>query len=158
MENELLQDQDECPINTLMDIISAKWTVEIMRELALQPTRTRKFLLHIPGLSMKTLCRRLQILESAQLINRHEYPGKSLKVEYSLTDHGRQLCTIFEQVKQLESIIAGRECSSCHCSIEKSCMESPATFNCMHRREKKAKLTIMPAESSEADSAAQLMI
>ncbi len=148
MENELEQEQASCPINTLMDVISAKWTVEIIRELALQPTRTRKFLLHIPGLSMKTLCRRLQILESAQLINRHEYPGKSLKVEYSLTDHGRQLCSIFEQVKELESTIAGRESLSCHCSIEKSCMANPASFNCAHRREKKTRESQLHLEAN----------
>ncbi len=105
-----------CPINKLMDVISAKWTVEIIRELALQPTRTRRFLLHIPGLSMKTLCRRLHALEAAGLINRYEYPGKPAKVEYSLNDYGRKLCKVFEQIKLLQEELNGA-CQSCTCPM-----------------------------------------
>src|SRR5579883_1285910 len=95
--------ESACPINVLMEIISAKWTVEIMRELAIQPTRTRKFLLHIPGLSMKTLSRRLHSLEGAGLVNRREFEGKPIKVEYSLTENGIKLCTILEQIKSLQN-------------------------------------------------------
>jgi DNA-binding HxlR family transcriptional regulator len=124
-----------CPMNAMMEIISAKWTVEILRELALQPTRTRKFLQHIPGLSMKTLCRRLQILESAGLISRHEFEGKPLKVEYRLTGHGQQLCLILEQLKSLEAELAKKRLS-CVCSLEKSCMEDPRIFECPQRRSK----------------------
>ncbi|MBX9688331.1 MAG: helix-turn-helix transcriptional regulator [Candidatus Obscuribacterales bacterium] len=127
-----------CPINVLLDIISAKWTAEIMRELALHPTRTRKFLLHIPGLSMKALCRRLQTLEEAGLINRQEYPGKSLKVEYSLTPHGRRLCAIFEDLKSLEEQM-NNNCLSCVCSMEQACINNPSKFNCPHRRIKEPK-------------------
>lgn len=124
-----------CPINVLLETISAKWTVEIMRELALQPTRTRKFLLHIPGLSMKTLCRRLQILEAAGLISRHEYEGKPLRVEYSLTDFGVQICGILEQIKKLhESMNSG--CLSCVCSLEKTCQSHTEEMSCPHRRTK----------------------
>ena len=118
-----------CPVNVMMEIISAKWTVEIMRELALQPTRTRKFLAHIPGLSMKTLCRRLQILETAGLISRHEYPGKPLKVEYRLTGSGQEFCLILEQIKAL-SYKLNNQFLACVCSLEKACRHSPDTFDC----------------------------
>lgn len=127
-----------CPINVLLEVISAKWTVEIIRELALQPTRTRKFLLHIPGLSMKTLCRRLQILETARLISRHEYPGKPLKVEYRLTEYGKKLCTILESIKELE-LEMNTGCLNCNCSIQREFFENPELLNCPHRRIKRVK-------------------
>jgi DNA-binding HxlR family transcriptional regulator len=130
--------ESACPVNLMMEIISAKWTVEIMRELALQPTRTRKFLLHIPGLSMKTLCRRLQILESAGLISRHEYAGKPLKVEYRLTVYGQQLCLILEELKMLEKRI-NKTSLSCVCSLEKACTADADTFECPQRRSKNSK-------------------
>lgn len=129
-----------CPINVLMETISAKWTVEIIRELALQPTRTRKFLLHIPGLSMKTLSRRLHSLESAGLINRHEYPGKPLKVEYSLTEYGKKLCSIFEQIKMLEEEL-NSSCLSCSCSVQKEYFAKPDGLQCPHRRTRRIKGT-----------------
>lgn len=135
---ELTPSELPCPINVLLEIISAKWTVEIMRELALQPTRTRKFLLHIPGLSMKTLCRRLQILESAKLINRHEYPGKPMKVEYTLTDYGKKLCVILESLKELE-LEMNSACLNCKCSIQADYFEQPDQLECPHRRIKRTK-------------------
>ena len=125
-----------CPINTLMEIISAKWTTEIIRELSVQPTRTRKFLLHIPGLSMKTLSRRLHSLEAAGLVNRHEFEGKPIKVEYSLTDAGIKLCGILEQMKLLQQEL-NSSCLNCSCSIQKECFAQPELFACPHRRTKR---------------------
>ncbi len=123
----------DCPINLLLDVVSPKWTVEILREMAIQPTRTRKFLLHIPGLSMKTLCRRLQTLESAGLILRHEYPGKAMKVEYSLSEPGIKLCSILEQLKQLEEEL-NSDCLKCKCSLQSACLSRELDSNCPHRR------------------------
>lgn len=127
-----------CPISNLLEIISAKWTVQIMRELALQPTRTRRFLLHIPGLSMKTLSRRLQIMEAAKLISRHECSAKPLKVEYRLTEFGEKLCAILESVKALE-IEMNSSCLNCKCPVERECFQKPELLDCPHRREKRTK-------------------
>lgn len=127
-----------CPISRLLEIISAKWTVEIMREMAIHATRTRKFLLHIPGLSMKTLCRRLQVLEAAALISRHEYPGKVMKVEYRLTEYGIKICEIFEQLKILEAQM-NSNCISCKCSLEKEHLGKEEALDCPYRRSKRNK-------------------
>lgn len=129
-----------CPINALLEIISAKWTVEIVRELALKPTRTRRFLLHIPGLSMKTLCRRLQIMGEAGLVSRYEFPGKPLRVEYSLTEQGQKLCGILEQIKSLnEEMSKTNDCSSCKCSIEKAYFAQAELLSCPQRRSRSSK-------------------
>lgn len=122
-----------CPINNMLEVIGAKWTVEILRELALKPTRTRKFVLHIPGLSMKTLCRRLQLLEAAGLIDRHDYQEKPMRVEYSLTMHGQELCNILDQLKSLQ-LRLNENSLRCKCSIEKLGSADPCAFSCPHRR------------------------
>lgn len=122
----------DCPVSSLVKIIGAKWTIEIMRELAIRPTRTRKFLVHIPGLSMKSLRERLHDMEEEELILRTEYEGRPLKVEYSITDRGRQLFSILEQIKLLSEQRSERRCV---CAFEKECLSGQAQVNCEHRRE-----------------------
>lgn len=122
----------DCPVSSLVRIIGAKWTVEIMRELATQPTRTRKFLIHIPGLSMKSLRERLQEMEDERLIVRTEYEGRPLKVEYSITDRGRQLFAILEQIKALSE---EGSTPRCVCAFEEKCLEGEVQVQCAYRRE-----------------------
>lgn len=92
-----------CPIISVLDLISAKWTVEILRELAIQPTRTRQFLARIPGLSMKCLVERLKELERYGMLVRIEFDEKVLHVEYAITDRGRKLYSIMTALKELAS-------------------------------------------------------
>jgi DNA-binding HxlR family transcriptional regulator len=124
--------KQDCPVSSLSRIIGGKWTIEIMRELAIQPTRTRKFLMHIPGLSMKSLRERLHEMEQANLIVRKEYEGRPLKVEYSITDRGRRLFAILEQIKELSETDGERRCV---CSVEEECLKGEATVMCPSRRE-----------------------
>lgn len=118
-------------MSPLIKIIGGKWTTEIMRELAVQPVRTRKFLVHIPGLTMKSLRERLQEMQEQNLIIRTEYGGRPLKVEYSLTERGMKILAILEALKQLAE--EGLE-STCCCSVEKDCMNGSKSLNCPFRR------------------------
>lgn len=106
--------------------------MEIMRELAVQPVRTRKFLVHIPGLTMKSLRERLQEMEQQDLILRTEFEGRPLKVEYSLTARGMKILAILETLKELAE--EGSE-STCCCSVEKDCINGSKSLNCPFRRE-----------------------
>lgn len=105
-----------CPISTMLKVISPKWTVEILRELSIKPTRTRQFLNHIPGLTMKCLQERLKCLESAGLIRRVEYKSKVPRVEHQLTERGSRVLTILMALKELGS--ANVECI---CPMENNC-------------------------------------
>lgn len=123
-----------CPITLVIDHISAKWTVEILREIALGPVRTRRFLVHIPGISMKSLRQRLQSMEDAGLVKRTQYEGRPLKVEYSITERGKQLFDIFAAMKRLGDQWTG---STCVCSFE-TCGDAQCASRllCPHRRER----------------------
>lgn len=90
-----------CPITFILDILSPKWTIEILRQVSTHPTRTTQFLSIIPGLSMKSLRERLKVLETHGVVIRRVYDGSPPKVEYSLTAKGRELYTALMSLKEL---------------------------------------------------------
>ncbi|HEY9870465.1 MAG TPA: helix-turn-helix domain-containing protein [Candidatus Obscuribacterales bacterium] len=119
-----------CPIIYVLDILSAKWTIEILREMFIRPTRTRRFLSLIPGLSMKTLRERLKAMEEQGLIKRTVYPDTPLRVEYSLTAKGRELYEVLLSLKVLGSRWLG---STCVCPVEQERCETAVVVSCPHR-------------------------
>jgi hypothetical protein len=53
---------------------------------------------YIGGITYKTLSSTLKQLEASGLINRKEYPQIPPKVEYSLTERGKSLIPILDQM------------------------------------------------------------
>ncbi|HXK62253.1 MAG TPA: winged helix-turn-helix transcriptional regulator, partial [Acidobacteriota bacterium] len=64
------------------------------------PVRTRRFLVHIPGISMKSLRQRLQSMEDAGLVKRTQYEGRPLKVEYSITAKGKRTIPLITVIRK----------------------------------------------------------
>jgi DNA-binding HxlR family transcriptional regulator len=143
--------QQICPIDALLSLIGRKWTVEILREVAIRPVRTRQFLACIPGLSMKSLTGRLKDLESNGLIMRIDYNEQVPHVEYQVTQRGRRLFEIMISLKQLSEDWVETTCKcpmsnqlvelTAPCGKEKSnefALDSPAPptheFDCPLRR------------------------
>ncbi|HMW91265.1 MAG TPA: helix-turn-helix domain-containing protein [Candidatus Obscuribacter sp.] len=119
----------DCPLSSVLDLVGAKWTVQILRELALGPVRTRKFLRLIPGLTMKSLQERIKAMQAYGLITRIEFDEKLPHVEHSITERGRRLLAVMSELKEIACEI---NCSSCKCSIEGY---SQAEMDCPARRE-----------------------
>lgn len=82
----------ESPIDRAMELIGDKYSFQILHILH-QFDRQRFVELEqqIPGISPRTLSARLKHLEKYRLINRHQYPTIPPKVEYELTERGRDL-------------------------------------------------------------------
>jgi DNA-binding HxlR family transcriptional regulator len=81
-----------CPIAKTIDLIGTKWTFLIVRDLLIEGTlRFGDLLRSLEGISPKTLSLRLRELEEHGLIKRTVYPEVPPRVEYELTDKGRQL-------------------------------------------------------------------
>jgi DNA-binding HxlR family transcriptional regulator len=79
-----------CPIEATFRIIGKKWTVLIIREMLRGTTQFNRFLENIEGITPKVLTERLRELENFGIIKRRivsEYP---IKVEYGLTDLGKE--------------------------------------------------------------------
>ncbi|OOE14739.1 MarR family transcriptional regulator [Fictibacillus arsenicus] len=80
------------PIEVTMDVVCGKWKGVILCHLqqnnVLRFGEIKKLL---PKVSQKTLTLQLRELEADGLINREVYPQVPPKVEYSLTEYGRDL-------------------------------------------------------------------
>ncbi|MCH5439531.1 winged helix-turn-helix transcriptional regulator [Bacillus paranthracis] len=92
-----------CPIAKTLDVIRTKWTFLIIRDLLIQGTlRFSDLQKSMDGISPKTLSLRLKELEAQgiSIITRKVYPEVPPRVEYTLTDKGKQLERIFIELKR----------------------------------------------------------
>jgi DNA-binding HxlR family transcriptional regulator len=82
----------ECPINGVLDLISHKWSVQIIYYLRKNEV-VRFGHLHrlVAPITQKELTKRLRELEYAGLVNRTVYAEIPPRVEYQLTDLGKTL-------------------------------------------------------------------
>ena len=80
-----------CPIETAFERIGKKWAINILRDLFLGKKRFAEFLKANPELSGKVLAERLKELEKDGLIKKKIVSKTPLKVEYELTERGKNL-------------------------------------------------------------------
>lgn len=106
-----------CPIQFMLELLGSKWSVLILRELFCCNRRTHELLEALPGISSKTLTMRLRELEKYGLIERTVYPEIPPRVEYALTDKGREIQPIMSALKQVGERWLGSH--SCECPLEK---------------------------------------
>ncbi|HEY9592997.1 MAG TPA: helix-turn-helix domain-containing protein [Spirochaetia bacterium] len=76
---------------SLMDLLGRRWAAVILRALLGGPRRFNEILAAIPGLSDPLLTQRLREMEAHKLLVRHVYPTSPVRVEYELTEAGRDL-------------------------------------------------------------------
>ncbi|WP_282937893.1 helix-turn-helix domain-containing protein [Paenibacillus sp. RC67] len=90
-----------CPIAKVIDMIGTKWTFLILRDLLIEGTmRFSDLLKCLDGISPKTLSLRLKELEEHGILIRTVYPEVPPRVEYTITDKGRQLESVFIELKR----------------------------------------------------------
>lgn len=92
----------------LEDVVGCKWSAAVLAAIAREVRRPGQLERFIPGISTKVLNERLRKLLDYELITRREFPGKVLRVEYSLTATGRKLAGIIEQLRDLDEAHATR--------------------------------------------------
>lgn len=92
MMKELDLQYPTCPIRNVISRISDKWSLLILVNLQAQPVmRYKDIMAAIPDISQKMLSSTLRKLEEDHLISRKMYPEIPPRVEYSLTDMGKEL-------------------------------------------------------------------
>jgi DNA-binding HxlR family transcriptional regulator len=88
-----------CPIDNTFKIIGKKFTIHIIRNMAiLGQSRFNQLLDSIEDSNPKTLSARLKEMEKANLITRTVYDQVPIKVEYKLTKKGEDLKGILGQM------------------------------------------------------------
>ena len=87
-------------IGDAMDVLRAKWNVEILTSILCGQTRFKDMLSVVKGISEKVLADRLKQLADDRLIEKQEYYGYPPRVEYQLTEHGKRLYGIVYQMTE----------------------------------------------------------
>ena len=87
-------------IGDAMDVLRAKWNVEILTAILCGQTRFKDMLSVVKGISEKGLADRLKQLVDDRLIEKQECYGYPPRVEYRLTEHGKRLYGIVYQMTE----------------------------------------------------------
>ena len=96
IQNEKIEDTG---FNYTMSLIQGKYKMFILYTLAgFGVVRFNEMKKYICSISYKTLSSTLKELEADGLIHREEYPQIPPKVEYSLTERGKSLIPILDQM------------------------------------------------------------
>ena len=82
-----------------LSLINGKYKMTILYTLMeFGAVRFNEMKKYIGSISYKTLSTTLKELEADQLVNRKEYPQIPPKVEYSLSDRGKSLMAVLDQL------------------------------------------------------------
>jgi DNA-binding HxlR family transcriptional regulator len=88
-----------CPVCRTADVVCGKWTLLLIRDLAEGRTRFCELERSLAGISPRTLSLRLRALEEEGIVERHTYPEVPPRVDYALTEKGRALLPIIEDMR-----------------------------------------------------------
>jgi DNA-binding HxlR family transcriptional regulator len=88
----------KCPITLTQNIIAGKWKVIILYHLSQRTLRFNELQKLIPGISQNVLTKQLRELENDGLIHREIYKEIPPKVEYSLTDLGKDFVPVMDKM------------------------------------------------------------
>lgn len=83
--------QQYCGLAAALDVLGERWTLLVIREIALGPKRYRDLLDGLPGIGTNLLAARLKTLEAADVIRRATLPAPAGVQVYELTARGAQL-------------------------------------------------------------------
>ena len=112
----ILTESGNCPVTPVIQMLQGKWKLQILYELCIKsPMRFGELILRdlMPGtkrfgelkkmlkpITNAALTNALKELETNELIQRIQYNEMPLRVEYSLTEKGRDLLPVFYAISQ----------------------------------------------------------
>jgi DNA-binding HxlR family transcriptional regulator len=91
---------ETCPVCATADLVCGKWTMLVIRDLADGRSRFCELERSLQGISPRTLSLRLRALEEHGVVDRHTYPEVPPRVEYSLTEKGRALLPLIQDMRE----------------------------------------------------------
>ena len=89
-----------CPVLATADVISGKWTILVIRDLAEGRSRFCELERSLAGISPRTLSLRLRALEEQGIVLRSTFQEVPPRVEYALTEKGRALAPLIEDMRR----------------------------------------------------------
>jgi DNA-binding HxlR family transcriptional regulator len=103
-----------CASRTVLDVIANKWTNLVVCALRDGPMRFGKVRRRLDGVTQKMLTQTLRALERNGLVTRTMYPTIPPRVDYALTDLGRDVAALLDGIRvwaeaHVAEITAARE-------------------------------------------------
>ena len=95
--NPKIEKQPGCVAQALC-ILGNKWTALIVMQLASGPQRFLQLENSLPGISPRTLSQRLDDLEASSIITKKNYTQMPPRVDYTLTNKGKDLIPILKSM------------------------------------------------------------
>ncbi len=87
-----------CKVDQTLNFLGNKWTFSILYNLMDGKKRFKELQFLLNGISPKTLTERLRALEKKEIVIRKIYPVIPPKVEYSITEKGKDLKGVFDEL------------------------------------------------------------
>ncbi|MGI8483856.1 MAG: winged helix-turn-helix transcriptional regulator [Thermomicrobiales bacterium] len=88
-----------CPrFHRAVELVGRRWTGAILSSMLSGATRFTDIVHAVPGLSDRLLSERLKELEAEQIVTRIVHPDTPVRIEYQLTDKGRDLSSVTDAV------------------------------------------------------------
>lgn len=89
-----------CQLDLGLEFIKGKWKALIICHLRNEPIRFLELQRRIEGITQKILTEQLKALEKEGIILRVVYPEVPPRVEYELTEKGRELLPILDSIEE----------------------------------------------------------
>jgi DNA-binding HxlR family transcriptional regulator len=94
-----IRKRSDCPISSALDIVGDKWSLLIIRDIALSGKNTyNEFLKSDEKIATNVLADRLSMLETAGVLAREEHPESKAKIFYRLSAQGIDLLPVLAEM------------------------------------------------------------
>lgn len=89
----------KCPYATAQKILSGKWALIILHDLSEGTLRFNQLQKLLPDITQATLTKQLRALEGYGMVVRTVYPEVPPKVEYKLSDIGKDFSIVLDSLE-----------------------------------------------------------
>lgn len=90
-----------CPVRKALDIIGGKWTLYLIHQVGNDTIRYGELKRKVDGISEKMFVNELKMLVENGILSKKSYGEIPPRVEYSLTDFGKELLPLIENLAQI---------------------------------------------------------
>lgn len=98
MRSDVEEAPEYCAIEFAMEVLGGRWKLAILKQLVSGTHRFGELRRAMPRITQRMLTRQLRELEADGLVTRTVYPQVPPRVEYALTDVGRGLDAITDEL------------------------------------------------------------
>lgn len=91
----------QCAVAACAELVSGKWTLLVVRDLADGPKSYSELEASLAGISPRTLCERLKQLAASGMVSRTRIKGLPPRTMYELTERGFELAPIIETMRSV---------------------------------------------------------